>query len=106
DDELDAAKPARRQGAKELGPEGLGLRWSNGGSKNLAAAVCIHTDGHYRRDRDDPAAFTHLHVSGVDPHVGPGAFDRPVEELLDAAVDLFAKPRHLALGDAGHAHRP
>ena len=27
------------------------------------------------------------------------------EELLDAAVDLFAKPRHLALRDVGHAHR-
>ena len=105
DDELDAAQPARRQGAKELRPEGLCLRGPESLAQNLAAAVRIHADSHYRRDRDDPAAFTHLHVSGVDPHVGPGAFDRPVEELLDAAVDLLAKPRHLALGDAGHAHR-
>src|SRR5207237_9278039 len=67
--------------------------------------VRMHTNGHYCRNRDDPPALARLHVGRIDPHVWPGAFDRTAEELLDAAVDLLAKPRHLALRDAGHAHR-
>jgi len=47
-----------------------------------------------------------LHVSGVEPHIGPVAFERSVEEGLDPFVDLLAQPRHLALGHARAAHRP
>ena len=49
-------------------------------------------------------ALAHLHVGRVDPQIRPAAFDRPVEERLHPLVDLGAQPRHLALGDAGHAH--
>src|SRR6266576_3127757 len=45
-------------------------------------------------------------IGRVQPDIGPFAFERPVEEARDLAVDLAAQPRYLALGDAGHAHRP
>ena len=37
--------------------------------------------------------LAHLQVGGVDPEIGPVAFDRPVEEGLHLAVDLLAQPR-------------
>ena len=46
------------------------------------------------------AVLTHLHVSGVDPQVGPVALDRAAEEGLHLVVDLLAQPAYLALGDA------
>ena len=48
--------------------------------------------------------LAHLQVGGVDPQIGPVAFDRPLEEGLHLAVDLLAEPGDLALGDAAHAH--
>ena len=48
----------------------------------------------------------HFHVSGVEPDIGPVAFERPIEEGFDPVVDLLAQPRHLALGDARAADRP
>jgi hypothetical protein len=38
-------------------------------------------------------------TSGVDPQIGPVAFDRAF------LVDLHAQPADLALGDASHARR-
>ena len=51
--------------------------------------------------RSVPARF---HIGGVQPDVGPLAFERTIEERLDPRVDLLAQPADLALGHA--AHRP
>ena len=57
------------------------------------------------RGRDDAPAGAAFDVGRVEPQVGPIAFERPVEEGLDLAVDLLAQPADLALGDAAHPHR-
>ena len=49
-------------------------------------------------------ALSHLHVVGVDPQIGPIAFERPAQEGFDLLIDLIAQPADLALGDAAHAH--
>jgi len=46
-----------------------------------------------------------LRVGRVDRYVRPATLDRAIAERLSAAVDLFAKPTDLALGDAGHPQR-
>ena len=43
-------------------------------------------------DGDDAAATADLQVGGIDPQIGPVAFDRPIEEGLHPAVDLLAQP--------------
>src|SRR4029077_19679728 len=55
-------------------------------------------------DRDDVVVAPGAHVGGVQPHIGPFAFDGAVEEGLYALVDLGAEPRNLALADPFHAH--
>ena len=52
----------------------------------------------------DAAGLAHLYIGGVEPDVGPIAFQRPVEEGLHLVVDLAAQPGYLALGNAGHSH--
>ena len=106
DDELDAAQAAPSELAQELGPEGLGLRGADVHAQHFAPAVCVDADRDDHRDRDDAVVAAHLHVGGVEPDIGPVAFERPVEEGFDPVVDLLAQPRHLALRDARSAHRP
>src|SRR5512133_1111693 len=89
-----------------ISSEGLGLRRADIHPQNLAPAVRVHADRNDDGDGDDTAVpTTSLHVRGVDPQIGPIAFERPVEEGLDLAVDLFAQTRDLALGNAAHAER-
>jgi hypothetical protein len=45
-----------------------------------------------------------LDIGGVDPKIGPVAFDGPVEKGFDPPVDLLAQAADLALGDAAHPH--
>ena len=104
DDQLDAAQAAPRQLAQELRPDRLGLGSADLHAQNLAPAVGVDADGDDDGDRDDASAAADLQVGGVDPQIGPIAFDRPFEEGLHLAVDLLAQPRDLALGDAAHAH--
>src|SRR5205814_9242359 len=73
-------------------------------AQNLAPSVRVDADGDDDSDGDDTAAAANLQVGGVDPKIRPVTFDRPFEEGLHLAVDLFAQPRDLALGDAAHAH--
>ena len=54
--------------------------------------------------RNDPAALTDLYIGGVEPDIGPVAFQRAVQESLDFFIDLAAQPGYLALGDTAHAH--
>ena len=46
-----------------------------------------------------------LHVSRIDPQIGPVALDRAAQEGFHLLVNLLTQPADLALGDAGHAHR-
>ena len=103
DHQLHAAQPAPGEAAQELGPEGLGLRRA-GHAQDLAAALVVDSHRHGHRDRDDASGLAHLHISRIQPQIGPVALQRSIEEAVDLIVDLPAQPRDLALGDAGHAH--
>lgn len=105
DDELDAAQAAPRELAQEVGPEGLRFGRADRKAQHLAPAVAVDTDRDDHGDRDDAPVAACLHIGGVKPNVGPLALQRPVQERLDLVVDLAAQPAHLALRDAGHAHR-
>jgi hypothetical protein len=105
DHQLDTAQAAAGELSQESGPERLGLRSADVHAEHLAAPVAIDADRDDDGDRDDAAGPTHLHVGRIDPEVKPIAFERALEEGLHLAVDLFARARDLAPGDAAHAHR-
>jgi hypothetical protein len=73
-------------------------------AENLAPPVIVDTDGNDRRGRDDATILADLHIGGVNPQIRPVTLDRPLQERVDALVDLLTQPRHLAFGDAAHAH--
>jgi hypothetical protein len=79
--------------------------FAGGKAEDFALAFGIGPDSHYCSRRDDPSALTAFDVRRVDPEIGPLAFDRAVQEGLHTLVYFFAQARHLALGDAGAAHR-
>ena len=70
----------------------------------LAPPVGVDRHGDYRCHADDAPALAHLEVRGVEPHIGPLAGERPVEELADPLVDILAQLRDRALGDAREPH--
>src|SRR6478752_1244451 len=105
DHQLDAAQTASGELAQKLGPEGLGLRRSDIHAEHLAAAVAVDADRNDYRRRDDAPTLARLHVSRIDPQIGPVALDRAAQEGFHLLVNLLAQPADLALGDAGHAHR-
>ena len=104
DHQLDAAKPAARELAQELGPERLGLGGPNIHAQNLAPAITVDADRDDHRNRHNAPALAHLQVGRVDPQIGPVAFNRATQEGFYFLVDLLAQSADLALGDAGHAH--
>jgi hypothetical protein len=73
--------------------------------ENLAPAVAVDPDRDDHGNRDAATLLAHLHIGRIDPQVGPVAFDRTSKESLHPLIDLLAKPRDLALGDAAHPHR-
>ena len=50
DHQLHPIQAASLQGAQEVGPEGLGFRWSDAQANDLAAALSVGGDGYYCRD--------------------------------------------------------
>ena len=68
-------------------------------------AVAVDADRNDYRRRDDAPTLARLHVSRIDPQIGPVALDRAAQEGFHLLVNLLAQPADLALGDAGHAHR-
>jgi hypothetical protein len=88
DHELDPGQPTTLELAQEVEPESLGLRGADTHAQDLAPAVTIdcHGDGH--GDRDDAAVLADLEIGGVDPKVGPVAFQRALQEGRDPLVDL------------------
>jgi hypothetical protein len=89
---LFSPQAAPRQCTQEVRPNRLRLGGPDLHAQDLASPVRIDADGDDDRHGDDTAAPPDLQIGGVDPQVGPVAFDRPVEEGLDLAVDLFAQP--------------
>ncbi len=53
---------------------------------------------------DDASALAHLEVGGVDPQVGPLAFNRARQERAHPLVDLGNQAAHLALRYAAGTH--
>jgi hypothetical protein len=102
---LHAAQAARCQGPQEVLPEGLCLGLARRKPENLALAFGIGPDSHYGSGRYDTPSLPAFDVGGVDPQIGPLAFNRAVQEGLYPLIDFFAQARHLALRDASAAHR-
>ena len=91
DHQLDAAQPSAAQLAQEIRPEGLGFRGADVHAQHFAAAIGVGADRDDHRRRDDAAIVANFDVGGVDPKIGPVAFDWAVEEGFDLAVDLLAQ---------------
>ncbi len=105
DDQTGSAQASIGERTQEFVPEDLRLAGLDGDAQNFAAAVQVDSDSHYGRDADDPARATHLDVGGVEPQVGPFAFQRTGQERINPFVDLAAQAADLALRHPGHAHR-
>lgn len=103
DNQLHAGETPPDEIAREVGPEGLGLRCADGQAQHPAASVGVDADGEGHGDADDATALTDLQVGGVDPRKGPFALDGASQEGIDPFVDLFAQTSDLAPGDAGPA---
>jgi hypothetical protein len=58
-----------------ISPEGLGLGRPDIHAEYFAAAVAVDANRDDHRRRDDAPTLAHLHVSGVDPQIGPIAFN-------------------------------
>jgi hypothetical protein len=82
----------------------LGLRRADVHAEDFAATVGVHADRHDHRHRDDAPVLAYLHVSRVDPVIGPLALDGAVEERSHPFVDLLTQTRDLALRHARAAH--
>jgi hypothetical protein len=76
DHQLDAGEAAALEAPKEVRPEDLGFRGAEVQADDLAPAVGVDSNGDYRRDRDDPAGRSDLEIGGIEPQVGPFAFER------------------------------
>ena len=105
DHQFDATQPAPRQALQKARPEGLGLRRADMQPDDFAPAVGVGRDSDYCRDRHDAAALALLQVSRVEPQIRPLAGERPVEEGMDALVNLLAQLRNLRLADPRQPHR-
>jgi hypothetical protein len=105
DYQLHATQTAPGEAAQELHPERLGLAVANCHAEHLPPAVGVDADGDDHRDGDDVVVAPHLQIGGIEPDIGPLAFDLPPQECIHPLVDLAAQARHLALADAVHAER-
>jgi hypothetical protein len=47
---------------------------------------------------------SHLQVGGIEPEIGPVAFQRPLQEGANPLVDLLAQLGDLALADPAQPH--
>ena len=103
DDQTSAAQAAVGERAEELVPEHLCFAGLDGDAQNLSAPIQIDCYSHYDGDGDDPPGPADLDVGGIEPEVGPFAFQWPIQKGINPFVDLTAEPRYLAFRHAGHA---
>ena len=103
---LTPRRPRRASLRKNSCPEGLGLtkvRYpcpSTSRRPSLLTPTATITAAETMR-----RTLARLHVSRIDPQIGPVALDRAAQEGFHLLVNLLTQPADLALGDAGHAHR-
>jgi len=91
DDQLDAGEAPRLERAQEVHPESLGLRWPEPQADDLSSSVGVGGHCDYGGNRDDPAALAGLEVGGIEPQIGPLAFERSVQELVHPFIDVLAQ---------------
>ena len=101
DDQLHALEATADQGLEEAGPKGFRFGRADLKPDDLTPAVGVDRDGDYRRHRDDPPALALLEIGGVQPEIGPFAFQGPLQEGLHPLVDVLAELGDLRLRDAG-----
>src|SRR5580658_6052035 len=99
DHQLHAAQATTGEFAKKFSPECLGFRRSDVHAKDLPPAVVVNTNRDGDGDGYDPARLSDLYISGIQPDIGPVAFQWPGQESLNLVIDLAAQTRHLALRD-------
>ena len=104
DDQLHALEATADQGLEEAGPKGFRFGRADLKPDDLTPAVGVDRDGDYRRHRDDPPALALLEIGGVQPEIGPFAFQGPLQEGLHPLVDVLAELGDLRLRDAGEPH--
>ena len=91
------------QGAQKRRPEGAIFAGTHIEAQDLSfAGSCLYPYGYDHRCGGHPAILAALDVSGVDPDVGIGTFERSVTEAFDLLVELLAQLGDPALGDALH----
>src|SRR6476469_4403508 len=105
DHQLDAAQTASGELAQKLGPEGLGLRRSDIHAEHLAAAVAVDADRNDYRRRDNAPTLARLHVSRIDPQIGPVALDRAAQEGFHLLVNLLARSENFARSKSRQSNR-
>ncbi|EYD75948.1 hypothetical protein Rumeso_02493 [Rubellimicrobium mesophilum DSM 19309] len=104
DDQPHAPEASPDEVLQERGPEGLRFGRTDVQAHDLAPAVPVGGHGDYGRHTDDAATLADLEVGGIEPEIGPFAFERALEEGAHPLVDLFAQLRDLALADPAQAH--
>ena len=95
-------KPRRASLRRNSPQNGSASEGADVETQHLAPAVAVDADGDHHGDRDDAAAAADFQVGGVEPNIGPVAFDGTAEEGFDLLVEFLAQPADLALGDAVH----
>jgi hypothetical protein len=97
DDQLDAAQAAI---SKERRKPFQNVSASEGPVATPSTSrrlVGVHSHSDYRCRGYDTAAVTRLHISWIDPEVGPFALKRSGKEGIHPPVDLLDQTAHLLL---------
>ena len=103
--QLHAAQAASGKVAQELQPERFSFARTDRHTDDFPDAVRVYGHGDYHCNGHDAADLAHFHVRGVDPEIRPISFERSRKKDDDPFIDVGAKPRDLALGNARHPHR-
>src|SRR5688500_2169598 len=104
DHQLDAAQATPEQTLEEGGPERLCLGRAQPQADNLPPALSADRYCDYGRHGDDPATLAYLEVGGVQPEIGPLAFQRAIQEAVHPLIDVLAELGDRALADPREAH--
>ena len=104
DDQTGTAQATVGERAEELIPEYLCFAGLDGDAQDLSAPIQIDGYRHYNGDGDNPPGPADLDVGGIEPKVGPFAFQWPLQKGIGPFVDLTAEPRDLTFRYPGHPH--
>ena len=96
DDQLHAVQAPPDEAAEEFCPEGFGLGGAGCHAQHLAPPVGVDAYRECDRHADDAPALANLQIGGIDPEIGPVAFDGAFEEGIHTFIYLFAQPADIA----------